>query len=308
MSAVSTISNGAIVSGTDKNSKTPTQQSKNRSHGIPRILLGIVTLGISELVLAIHSYYTRKAQAQPPQAMRTPLNGVRRQNYKIICSSLESKTSPFPEAIQNAILDAQDCLKPIITSVDENILKQSLSGLQMRLHEFPEPFTSQSFELELTKEIKFNLVKKLFSKTLIERLQQEGISEPPTECISQMCTVETSTLKQISTMPKEKISEAMNKLILKSTAIILSNDNAKQARKKVLEDLKLDLITQYSISEQEAKEHSKYKELSTKLVKCCTELQDAKQAEHPGEYPVVTVDMYQDAFLKFNQSFLSSLM
>lgn len=303
MPAISAIPNGTIVSGTDSSSKIPTQQNKNCSYGIPRILLGIVTLGISELVLTIHSYYTKKAQTQSPQAMRTPLNDVRRQNYKIICSSLESKTSPFPEAIQNAILNAQDCLKPIITSVDENILKQSLTGLQIRLHEFPDPFTSQSFELELTKEIKFNLVKNLFSKTLIEKLQQGGISEPPTEFISQMCTVETSMLKQISIMPKEKILEAMNKLIFKSTAIILSNNNAKQARKKVLEDLKLALITQYSISEQEAKEHSKYKELSSRLVNCCTDLQNAKQAEHPGEYPIVTVDMYQEAFLKFTTSF-----
>lgn len=93
MPTVSTIPNAAIVSGADSSSEIPTQQNKNRPHGIPWILLGIVTL---------------------------------------------------------------------------------------------------------------------------------GISEPPTEFVSQMCTIETSTLKQISIMPKEKISEAMNKLILKSTAIMLN--------------------------------------------------------------------------------------
>ncbi|CAJ55096.1 hypothetical protein [Lawsonia intracellularis] len=301
---------------TNTDSSSQFGQTKMNSSGTRRIILAALTLGISEAVRAISSYCTKSSEHQGAQVAEkesprlraregTPLNeAARRHNYGVIHSTIDPKQdSPFPEAIQNAMVSAQEYLKPIVTPGHEDILTRSLTTLQMRLHEIPEPFTSQSFELELTKEIKLTILKNSFSDSLIQELQQRKVPPQP-EFISQLRTIETPVLTNISNMPKEEIPEAMNKLILKSAATIHNAHNSKQAREESLSIYQHVITSRYNISEQEAKKDNGYKMLETRLMECSTELQDAEKAKHP-EYPVVPLRTYQEAFIEVTAPFLA---
>ena len=290
-------------------------QTRVSSSGTRRIILAALTLGISEAVRAINSYCTRKAEHQEAQVEKkespklraregTPLNeAARRHNYEVIHRTMDPKQdSPFPEAIQNAMINAQEYLIPIITPGHEDILTRSLTALQMRLPEIPKPFTSQSFEEELTKEIKLTILKNSFSDSLTQELEQRKVPHQ-SELISQLRTIETPTLTNFSNMPKEEIPEAMNKLILKSAATIHNAYNSKQAREESLTIYQSVLISRYNISEQEAKKDNGYKMLETRLMERSIELQHAEKAKHP-EYPVVPLHTYQEAFIEVTAPFL----
>lgn len=301
---------------TKTNSSNQFGQTKKNLSGTKRIILAILTLGISEAVRAINSYCTRRSEHQGAKVAKkespklraregTPLNeSARRHNYGVIHSIIDPKQdSPFPEAVQNAMVNAQEYLKPILTPGHEDILIRSLTALQMRLHEIPKIFTSQSFELELTKEIKLTILKNSFSDNLTKELQQKKVPPQP-ESISQLRTIETPKFINISNMPKEEIPKAMNKLILTSAATIHNAHNSKKAREESLTLYKNVITSGYNISEQEAKKDNGYKMLETRLMERGTELQDAEKEKHP-EYPVVPLHTYQEAFIEVAAPFLA---
>lgn len=301
---------------TNTDSSSQFGQTKTNSNGTRRIILAALTLGISEAVRAIRSYCTRRSENQGAQVAEkespklraregTPLNeAARRHNYGVIHSTIDPKQdSPFPEAIQNAMVSAQEYLQPIVTPGHEDVITRSLTALQMRLPEIPEPFTSQSFEEELTKEIKLTILKNSFSDSLTQELQQRKVPPQP-EFISQLRTIETPTLTNFSNMPKEEIPEAMNKLILKSAATVHNAHNSKQAREESLTIYQNVLTSRYNITEQEAKKDNGYKMLEIRLMERSIELQDAEKAKHP-EYPVVPLHTYQEAFIEVTAPFLA---
>lgn len=301
---------------TNTDSSSQFGQTKANSRGTRRIILAALTLGISEAIRAISSYYTRRSEHQGAQVTKkespklraregTPLNeAARRHNYGVIHSTIDPKQdSPFPEATQNAMVSAQEYLKPIVTPGHEDILTRSLTALQMRLTEIPEPFTNQSFEEELIKEIKLTILKNSFSDSLTQELEQRKVPHQP-EIISQLRTIETPTLTNFSNMPKEEIPEAMNKLILKSAATVHNAHNSKQAREESLTIYQNVLMSRYNMSEQEAKKDNGYKMLETKLMERSIELQHAEKAKHP-EYPVVPLHTYQEAFIEVTAPFLA---
>lgn len=67
MPAFPTKFGGPVVSGLDRSPCVPvsSQNKNNNSRSIPRILCGIATLGISELVRVLCNYHAAKNEAKP---------------------------------------------------------------------------------------------------------------------------------------------------------------------------------------------------------------------------------------------------
>lgn len=171
MPAFPTKFGGPVISGLDRSPCVPvsSQNKNNNSCSIPRILCGIATLGISELVRVLCNYHAAKNEAKP----EVQQNIIRLYNYNVV----ESMLNPQQESIFLGVMyDARkkachELEKSGFKSVKvEKYMVRSLKTLKMRLPQIKERLTYETMVIQLTQELKCNCLESIVISLIESKL------------------------------------------------------------------------------------------------------------------------------------------
>lgn len=245
-----------------------------------------------QLAKKIKNYTTKKNTS--PNSKVQP-NPSQKENYMALHGLLDSsKRSPFSEAAQQAVLQAQKDLGDLTGGNANILLAPSITSLQMRLSEIKEPFTPSSLEEELTKEIKMTLLKNYTTGLLKSELQKRKI---PTDEGS-MATLLHSGSQEIKGLVNQPTD-----IIVKETKNLISQlANQSESIKNFTETkcLILSIFTEGATkhtgqTESEVKASPEYKELDSKMKKERDKIENTHQKDNPKHTMPISTQIFREA-------------
>lgn len=300
-----TIFDGPIVSGIERSPRIPTQQNtNNRPCGIPRILLGIVTLGISELVTAVQNFRTAKQLSSP----KVQKNITRLYNYNVVNSMTNPhQESTFPGAMYEAMASACSDLRKYGFKPDvKKHLSHSLKTLKMNTPQMKEKLTYESMVMYLSQEIKYHCLEEIVSSLIQSKLSSIN---PMTGCLESVddqlikYVIESrgkQTLYKLAALPApRKRTEKMKlgDLVVQVTENLgnqLQNMlNSTYALNRTKEKICTLLITSGQCTEENVRQSKLYKDTANNC-RITLDMDDHRiRREHRDNTPLKSVEDYQ---------------
>lgn len=269
-----TIFTGPIVSEIERNPRIPTQKNiNNRPCGIPRILLGIVTLGISELVTAVQNFRTTKQLSSPG----VQKNITRLYNHSVVDSMINShQESTFPGAMHEAMTSACSDLRKYGFKPDvKKHLLHSLQTLKINTPQIKEKLTYELIVMYLSQEIKYHCLKEIVSSFIQSKLSSIN---PVTGCLESVdeqlikYIIESrgkQTLYKLAALPSP--SKSSEKMKLGDSVVQLTENlgnqlqnilNSTYALNRTKEKIYTLLITSGQYTEENVKQSRLYKDIT----------------------------------------------
>lgn len=280
------------VEANDRNLHIPTpnnQKKENKPCGIPRILLAIVTLGISEIVLAVQNYRTQKNLNYTP---RVKQRQIQQYNKSLIKDMLNTnKELPFPGAFQNAMQQVEKDLGPVCEHMPECFIEKSLEELLPEVIQLPIYLTEATFTSLLTKKMKGILLQEALINGIKEECKHRGLKEDisPIYCLVDEQQVNLLT----SCSSEEEILQQVEVKAKKLTNLMENRHNANVVIEQAKSELKDLLIAKASLCELLVPTQHNYKKLE-KNCKAVIEITENNLKEIYGEeVPVMLPQFYQ---------------
>ncbi|AGC50472.1 hypothetical protein K9U34_04850 [Lawsonia intracellularis] len=152
---------------TDRNLSSTQQNQRRWPQGISRVLLAIVTLGVSEAVFAIQSYCAQRNQNQQPRVNQTQARQYNKKLLEDMCNP--NKEFPYPNAIENAVQKVEEELGSYSEDSPEDILEKALKALKPEVLQLPTCLDEEVFTTIFIQKLK----ELLLQKVLIEEVKIE---------------------------------------------------------------------------------------------------------------------------------------
>lgn len=305
MPAFPTIFGGPIVSGIERSSRIPTQKNTtNRPCGIPRILLGIATLGISELVTAVQNFRTAK-QLSSPDVQR---NIIRLYNYNVVDSMTNPyQESTFPGAMHEALALACSDLRKYGFKPDvQKHLSHSLKTLKMNTPQMKEKLTYELMVMYLSQEIKYHCLEEIVSSLIQSKLSSIN---PVTGCLESVdeqlikYIIESrgkQTLYKLAALPspnkrseKMKLGDSVVQVTENLGNQLQNMLNSTYVLNRIKEKICTLLITSGQYTEEDVRQSKLYKDTANNC-RITLDMDDHKiRREHRNNTPRKSVEDYQ---------------
>lgn len=194
------------------------KQTLNQPSGLKRVLLGVGTFGISELVRAIQSYKVTNMNKKIDEASsnvtaRLHQTNTTMHNYQLIFDMIDpNRQTPFPNAVKQALTKVHVDFNDIIKEIPEVTLRESFWIMQENVPQKTEKYTEETFTDELISAIKLQLLKTAAEETLTTILRNRGVPMElgyPTALIQSQLDI----LSEISQLPSNQIPGNLDFLI-----------------------------------------------------------------------------------------------
>lgn len=241
----------------DRNLPSIQQNQRKWPQGISRVLLAIVTLGVSEAVFAIQNYCAQRKQNQQP---RVNQNQARQYNKKLLedmCNPTQE--FPFPNAIENAVQKVEKDLGSYSEDSPEDILEKTLNALKLEVLQLPTCLDEEVFTTMFTQKLKELLLQEVLIQEV--KIECDNRSIPVSSAYLFILTEKNPVLDISGCISENETKLKVEKAVLSLSNIIENKHNSDKAIQNASTKLKNLIANKTGIRSFLVQNHRNYKKL-----------------------------------------------
>lgn len=274
----------------DRNLSSTQQNQRRWPQGISRVLLAIVTLGVSEAVFAIQNYCAQRKQNQQPRVNQTQARQHNKKLLEDMCNP--NKEFPFPNAIENAVQKVEKDLGSYSEDSPEDILEKALKALKPEVLQLPTCLDEEVFTTIFVQKLKELLLQNVVIQEVKRECDNRNI--PVSSAYLLILTEENPVLDISECISENETKLKVEKAVSNLTNIIKNKHNSDKAIQNASTKLKNLIANKASIHSFLVSNHRNYKKLCENYKLATIILESTIKTKHiENNVPVIPAILFE---------------
>lgn len=279
------------TAASDRNLPSTQQNQRKWPQGISRVLLAIVTLGVSEAVFAIQNYCAQRKQNQQPRVNQTQARQHNKKLLEDMCNP--NKEFPFPNAIENAVQKVEKDLGSYSEDSPEDILEKTLKALKPEVLQLPTCLDEEVFTTIFIQKLKELLLQEVLIQEV--KIECDNRNIPVSSTYLLILTGENPLLDISGCISENETKLKVEKAVLNLANIIENKHNSDKAIQNASTKLKSLITNKSGIRSFLVPTHRNYKKLCENYKLATIVLESTIKTKHiENNVPVIPAILFEN--------------